>query len=534
MTLNDYLVGIRWHDVIVIGAGHNGLVAALFLAKKGLKVLIVEERDVIGGAVRTERPFARCPELAASTGATLLGLMPPELLARMEIELPLVRREPHTFLPTTGGRSLSLGADASANEAEIARFASAADARAYAAMQAELAALRDDVGATWLNEPLSIEETADAYVRAPLRRAFVGLCRGSAGDYIARWGFESELLRAMYGVIAGSSGVADPWTTPGTGMSFLIENMGRLPDAGGGFMSVSGGMGTAARMIADTAIRHGAFLETEQKVSAIVVEGGIAKGVVLQDGSLHHATAIVCNADPFRMRDLLVKGTLPPAYEERLDGYKRDGGAMKVNLALSGLPAFTCAPGGAFEQEGFGATTYLLPEETEVHRVLAEGYAAVANGKLAETPAIQLHLQATLDPSTRDPAGRTSAALLVHPVPYDLAGTTWGAEEAGYVKHLLSICDRFAPGTSALVVDTFALHPQKIEAHFGITRGHVHHVDNAFGFGDRLPYTTPVQGLYSCSAATHPAGSVIGAAGHNAAMRVLLDLGKASRRPPAA
>jgi phytoene dehydrogenase-like protein len=104
---------------------------------------------------------------------------------------------------------------------------------------------------------------------------------------------------------------------------------------------------------------------------------------------------------------------------------------------------------------------------------------------------------------------------------------SWEAEEARYVQHLLSICDRFAPGTSDLVVETFPLSPPKIERYFGITRGHIHHVDNAFGFADRLPYATPIAGLYSCSAGCHPAGSVIGAAGHNAAQRVLSDLGRA-------
>lgn len=109
-------------------------------------------------------------------------------------------------------------------------------------------------------------------------------------------------------------------------------------------------------------------------------------------------------------------------------------------------------------------------------------------------------------------------------VPYEPVGG-WNAREEEYVKHLLSICDRFAPGTSDLVEDVFALHPQKIEEHFGISRGHIHHVDNSFGFGDRLPYSTPIHGLYSASAACHPAGSVIGAAGHNAAVRVMKDMG---------
>ena len=188
--------------------------------------------------------------------------------------------------------------------------------------------------------------------------------------------------------------------------------------------------------------------------------------------------------------------------------------------------------GRRFRAPGFGATTHILPDERDARRALAESYAAAARGELPESPSIQLYLQATLDPSSADPEGRTSAALFVQPVPYALSGgRSWDAEEAKYVQHLLAICDRFAPGIRDLVVDTFTLHPPKIEQHFGMTRGHVHHVDNSFGFADRIPYATPVQGLYSCSAGTHPGAAVIGAAGHNAAMRVLEDLGKASRRP---
>jgi phytoene dehydrogenase-like protein len=535
MTLNDYLVGIHWHDVIVVGAGHNGLVAALFLARKGLKVLVLEEAEVIGGAARTERPFAKAPELAASTGAHLLGPMPPELIAKMGIDFPLVRRDPHAFLPTTDGRYVTFGSNVAETKAQICRHFSESDFRAYEAMHAELDALRDDVARTWLEPPLSIEETAERYVRKPLRRAFVDLCRKPAGGYIERWGFRCDLLKAMHSVIAGLSGVGDPWTTPGTGMSLLVQSMGRLPESdgtGGGWAAVKGGLGTVPRMIADLALRLGVIVETETKVAQIVVEGGIARGVVLKDGTMHHATAVLCNADPFRMRDLVGRAALPGDYNERLDRYRRPGGAMKVNLALSGVPHFAAWPEGAYETKDFGATAYLLPDEGEVMRALAEGYAAVKERKLPASPSILLDLQPGLDPAGADADGLVSASLYVQPVPYEIAGSTWEAEDSKFVARLLAIGDRFAPNLSSLVVDAVALHPAKIERHFGITGGHVHHVDNGFGFADRLPYATPVQGLYSCSAGTHPAGAVIGAAGHNAAMKVLEDLGKASRRPP--
>ena len=170
---------------------------------------------------------------------------------------------------------------------------------------------------------------------------------------------------------------------------------------------------------------------------------------------------------------------------------------------------------------------HLLPDEAEVLPRLKRAFAEAQAGVLPDFPTIEWYVHTTVDPSMRDPQGHHNSALFVQWVPYALQGTTWEAEEDRYVRRLLSLRDRFAPGTSDLVVDSFTLTPPKIEKHFGITRGHIHHVDNSFGFADRLPYATPVPGLYSASAGCHPAGSVIGAAGHNAAVSVLRDLGAA-------
>jgi phytoene dehydrogenase-like protein len=168
---------------------------------------------------------------------------------------------------------------------------------------------------------------------------------------------------------------------------------------------------------------------------------------------------------------------------------------------------------------------HLLPDEDMVLAEMRRAFADVKAGRLPEFPTIEWYVHTTVDPSLRDPEGHHNSALFVQWVPWQPAGSSWDAEEDRYVRHLLSICDRFAPGTSDLVVDAFALPPPKIEQHFGITRGHIHHVDNSFGFADRVPYATPVQGLYAAGAGCHPAGSVIGAAGHNAAGRLLRDLG---------
>eukprot|EP00878_Enallax_costatus_P028616 GHUV01030919.1.p1 GENE.GHUV01030919.1~~GHUV01030919.1.p1 ORF type:complete len:204 (+),score=46.10 GHUV01030919.1:431-1042(+) len=195
---------------------------------------------------------------------------------------------------------------------------------------------------------------------------------------------------------------------------------------------------------------------------------------------------------------------------------------MKVNLALKGLPKFRCLP----EQRGqHRTTTHLLPDESRVMKSLTQGFADVQAGQLPDFPTIEWYFHTTNDPSVQDAEGHHSSALFVQWVPYELKGTTWEAEEDKYVQHLLDIVDSFAPGTSSLVADTVTLTPPKIESYFGISRGHIHHIDNSLGFDQRFPYRTPIQGLYSASAGTHPGGSVAGCAGHNSAACVVRDMG---------
>lgn len=512
----------RW-DAIVVGAGHNGLVAAVLLARAGLDVLVLEEKGVAGGAARTERPFAKAPELGVSSGAYLLGLMPPELVAELGIDVPLLRRDPHYFLPTTDRRYLLFGSDEAAMRAQFVSFFSQADWDAHERLQAEIAQLRDDVAPTWMQEPLSIEETAERFVRPALRRAFVDLCRRPIGEYLDRFGFRSDLLKAMYAVTDGFSGLHGTWDTPGTGMNFLVHNMCRLPGSDGTWMIVKGGLGTIARLLAEKLAAAGGELRLGAKVDRVLVSAGAAKGVALASGEELFADTVVVGADPFKLRAMIGDANLPDDWKARIDGYRKDGTTMKVNLALRGLPRFTCLP----EDRGqYGPTIHLLPDEADVMRTLKTAYDDVQAGRLADFPTIEWYLHTTVDPSLQDRERRHNAALFVQWVPYEIAGSSWEAEKDRYVKHLLSICDRFAPGTSDLVDDVFALAPPDIERHFGITRGHIHHVDNGFGFADRLPYATPVAGVYAASAGTHPAGSVIGCGGHNAARRALADLGR--------
>jgi phytoene dehydrogenase-like protein len=513
-------------DVVIVGGGHNGLVSAVFLARKGLDVVVLEEKEKVGGAVKTEYPFARAPGLGMSTGAYLLGVMPPELLTKLGLNLPLVRRDPHYFLPTMDRRYLLFGSDQENVRRQFLEFFSEKDWQASEALNAEIAQLREDLAPSWLEEPLPAEQTAAKYVRPALRKHFLDLLDRPIEEYLDRFGFESQLLLAMYAVTDGFTGLNATFGARGAGFNFLAHNMCRLPGSEGTWMICKGGMGTLTRELARLASEAGARIQTGCKVEELMVSGGSVRGVRLQDGREIEAPVVVSNADPFRTLDLVGRGNVPTAFAQKVDGMRRDGSTLKVNMALKGLPKFKCLP----EARGQHTTTiHLLPQEEpggpSVLEQIKSGYKVVREGGLADFPTIEWYIHTEADPSLRDSNGYHNSAFFVQWVPYELKGTTWEQEESRYVQKLLKIADQFAPGTSDLVVDTFTLTPPKIEKHFGITRGHIHHVDNTLSLDQRMPYATPVQGLYACSAGCHPAGAVVGAAGHNSAHRVLKDLG---------
>jgi phytoene dehydrogenase-like protein len=297
--------------------------------------------------------------------------------------------------------------------------------------------------------------------------------------------------------------------------------MCRLPGADGTWMVVKGGMGKIASELSLLAEKNGVKIETGVGVEEILVTQGRAAGVRLSDGKELFAKTILCNADPFRLQEMLGEKNLPSTFNDKIKKWKRMGTTLKVNLALDRLPVFKCLP----EQVGqHRCTVHLLPEGDNLIGNIKKGFQDVMQGKLAKNPTIEWYFHTPVDPSFTDEKGRINSAFFVQWAPYEIAGSSWEKEEAGYVKHLFDIAEEFAPGFTNCVADTFTLTPPKIESHIGIRYGHIHHVDNTFGFDQRMPYRTPVQGVYSCSAGCHPAGSVIGAAGHNAAMRVLADL----------
>eukprot|EP01025_Chloroclados_australasicus_P049921 TRINITY_DN5705_c0_g1_i2.p1 TRINITY_DN5705_c0_g1~~TRINITY_DN5705_c0_g1_i2.p1 ORF type:complete len:607 (-),score=38.67 TRINITY_DN5705_c0_g1_i2:440-2128(-) len=521
-------------DVIVIGGGHNGLVASIILARQGLNVKVIEERKHVGGACITEQPFTKVPTLKASTGAYLLGLMPPELVKILGIKIPTVKRDPYYFLPTTGDKYLLFGSNQQAMEQQFLKWFHEDDWKAHKRMQSELASFREDLGVSWLMPPFSLEETAERFIRKHLRNKFIDLCTQPVMHYLDRFGFKNDLLKAMYAVTDGISGLSASINDSGTGMNFLTHNMCRLPDADGTWQLVRGGMGTLTDLLAIQAFQEGVQIHRGVKVLSIEEKGGLVESVVVSPDArtaeeIWHGViptkAVLVNADPFTLRDMVGSNILGDEIQNILRQREKDGMTFKLNMALKGLPKFKCL----IEDHGqLNGTIHLLPQsERDVLGQIHKAYEQASQGFLPDFPTIEWYIHSTLDPSLQDSQLHHSSALFVQWVPNKFADeSSWDEKEIRFSQHLLSICDQFAPGTSDLVVDIFPLSPDSIQSHFGIHKGHIHHFDNSFAFDQRFPHRVGIEGLYCCSAGTHPAGSVIGAAGYNAAMCLLEDIGR--------
>ena len=363
--------------------------------------------------IQAQNAYTTLPH-PSPTGAYLLGVMPPELEALLGLRLPLLRRDPHYFLPTAdgSGRHLLFGANEASMRDQFLRFFSPADWAAHTRLQAELAKLREDVAPTWMAPPLSLEDTAERFVRPALRQVFVDLMRRPVSEYLARFGFASELLTAMYAVTDGQSGLAGEWDSPGTGANFAVHNMCRLPGSGGTWMVVAGGMGAVTQRLAHAAMAAGVRILTGAAVSSIDVAGSSAAGVTLASGESLSARAVVSATDPFKLRALVGSAHLGAPLNARLDAMYRPGSTLKINLALRGLPAFSCLP----EDRGqHRSTTHLLPDEGAVLQTLKESFADAQAGRLPDFPAIEWRVHARACPAAAARAApRSSSTPLPH------------------------------------------------------------------------------------------------------------------------
>jgi phytoene dehydrogenase-like protein len=522
-------------DVVVIGAGHNGLVAAAYLARAGLSTVVLERRDLVGGACSTEELW---PGYRVSRAAYVAGLLRPVVVRELglaERGLRLLRRSPASFTPLSDGRGLELGSDPHASAEQIRAF-SARDADRFRAYEQFL----DRIARTlepMLDAPAPDPSRPHWRDLRPLGRLAAGawgmrrdlakgmsLLLGAARPTLEAW-FESEPLRGTLATDAVIGAWAAP-STPGTGYVLFHHVMGETNGERGVWAYVEGGMGRLSESIADAARSAGAVIRLGQPVARIEVAAGRVCGVTLENGESVEARAVVSGADPKRtLLGLTGREHLPETLADEIAALDFRSPSLKINLALDRLPHFVGTGDGA---QRFHAATIHLGASTLDALELA--FAQACRGELPDRPLIELTLPSAVDPSLA-PKGHCVGSMFVQYAPYTIAGSDWDRERDRFADRVFRIVDEVAPGFSESVVHREVLAPPDIERIFGLTGGNI--FQGAMKL-DRLlfmrpvagwsRYRTPVAGLYLCGAGTHPGGGVTGACGRNAALEILREL----------
>ncbi len=523
------------HDAIVIGAGHNGLVAAAYLARAGLKVLVLERRDIVGGCCITEEPW---PGFKVSTAAYVNSLLRPEIIRDLELKkygFEMLPRSPSSFTPYPDGRYLMMGPDQAMTLREIAKF-SQHDAENYPKYEAMLTRVADFLepmlGQT-PPDPFS-NRIGDLWKLAKTGWGFRGLGRttateaieiltGAARPILDRW-FESEQLKSTIATDAVIGAFAPP-SHPGTAYVLFHHVMGECNGVRGVWGYVRGGMGTISNSIAAAARQYGAEIRTGSPVGRILVKDGRATGVALNDGTEFHAKRVISGADAnVTFVKLMDAADLPADFLAQVKRIDYSSATVKINVALSEPPQFTALPGTGIGQQHHG-TMHVCPDMDYIERA----YDDAKYGKPAANPMLECTMATALD-NTLAPPGQHILSMFVQYAPYELKGTTWDAERDRFADRCFDVLNEYAPNFKASVLHRQVIAPPDMERLWGITGGNImqgamslsnmYSLRPAPGYAN---YRTPVKGLYMCGAATHPGGGVMGACGHNAAREILRD-----------
>ena len=526
-------------DVAIIGAGHNGLVCAFYLARAGLKVVVLERRHLVGGAAVTEDFH---PGFRNSVASYTVSLLQPKIISDLELHaqgLRIVHRRLANFLPTADGRYLAVGEGRT--KSEVAKF-SAADAERLDAYDRRLSAVADLIRGLMLEIPPNVSEGGLLSVLPEMLRAvplarrmskldltakrdLLALLGRSAGDFLDGW-FESDPIKAVYGFDGIVGNYASPYT-PGSGYVLLHHVLGEVNGRRGAWGHALGGMGAITQAMAKACAALGVDIRVQAPVREVLVEKGRATGLVCENGDSIRAGAVISNLNPKLLFHKLVDPAwLPQDFRERIHAYRMGSGTFRMNVALSQLPRFTCLP-----EPGDHLTAGIIIGPTLAYMDAACRDAGVQGW--SQNPVVELLIPSTLDDSLAPKGAHVASLFCQYVAPALPNGASWDDHRDEVADLMIGAVDRHAPGFAASILGRQILSPLDLERTFGLTAGDIMHghlaLDQLFsarpvlGHGN---YRMPIKGLYLCGAGAHPGGGVTGAPGHNCARALLADLGR--------
>jgi phytoene dehydrogenase-like protein len=531
------------YDAIVVGGGHNGLVAAAYLGRAGLRTVVLERREIAGGAAATTElaPGARVPTLAHS-----VGRLRPSVVRELGLKthgLSLVGPDVRAFAPGDDGQAITLWSDVG-RTAEGLRARSAADAEAYGGFDRLVRSLGGFLGELAARTPPDIESPGlgDAIAGLQLGRVFRGLGKRdgrtitrvlpmAVADFVAEW-FETDALRAAIAWRGIQYTAMGPWSA-GTTAVLLAESAGNDAGAAGQTVFARGGPGALSAALEAVARSAGVEIRTGVEVRSIAARDGRATGVVLADGAVLDARVVVAGVDPKQILTKLVDPVaIGPTLRWRAGNIRTPGTVSKVNLVLSATPRFTAAAG---DERLIRGRILIAPGIDELERA----HDAAKFGRLPDRPVLEATIPSLVDPSLVDGArpGTQVISVVVQNTPYTLRDGSWDKHREALGDRVTEALDHHAPGLAKSVVARQVLTPPDLERDFGLTGGHPMHgehgLDQFFLWRPLLGharYRLGLDGLYLAGAGAHPGGGVTGQNGQNAAREVLADWRK-HRRP---
>ncbi len=527
------------YDAIIVGGGHNGLVTAAYLARAGLKPLVLEARDVLGGAATTETPWG--PEFKVTALSYVMSLMPGQILR----DLQLAQHGYHvipmgpSYIPFRDGRSMLLTGDHANDHAELSKFSSK-DADAYPKYEAWLKGIADVLSPLLMKTPPKVGSKRPGDLKDQLKLAWgmrgldvrkVGdttrLFTMSIADLLDDW-FESPEVKGMMSI----NGVIGTWAgpcEPGTAYVMLHHSIGDVGDATmsgntGAWGYPIGGMGAVSAAIASSARSFGAEIRTNAPVERILVRDGRAVGVALQDGTEFKADLVVAATHPqITFLRQLDRRDLPDDFVEDLERWKSRSGTVKINLAIEGLPRFTSDPDMPLENY-----TGVL-ELCESLEYVETAFQEARSGKASTEPFSDTVIPSTVDRSLC-PEGTNIVSMFTQWVPHTWSDEPHPEELSAYADRVIDLYDRLAPGFKKQIIHRQVIGPYEMEHEYHLIGGNIFHGEltpeqlfhmrPAPGYSD---YTTPISGLYQCSSATHGGGGVTGIAGFLCSAKMLGD-----------